>query len=57
MQVANVADPSGEPRQFPVYTISVYDLSVGDRNVIFAAGEISNGVWAFYVPREASGGG
>lgn len=53
LEVANVSDPSGEPRQFPVYSISVYDLVMGDRNVTFAADEISNGEWAFYVPWES----
>ena len=32
------------------YQLSAYSTSVADRTVIFAAGEVSNGVWVFYRP-------
>jgi hypothetical protein len=56
LELASVTDPSGNQRQFPVYTIAVLDVAAGDRSVTFAADEVSNGVWAFYVPLESSRG-
>lgn len=32
------------------HTMTVYELSGADGPVVFAAGELSNGVWGFFVP-------
>lgn len=34
------------------HQLDVYELAAGDPPVIFAAGELSNGVWAFFIPAE-----
>jgi hypothetical protein len=47
---ANVKDPVyGQPHEF-----QVYELAVEERSLLFAAGEFSNCVWGFYVPRLSS---
>lgn len=33
------------------HTMFVYDLVVSGKRVRFAAGEFSNGVWGFYLPK------
>lgn len=37
------------PKQ--IHRYDVYDIGDAPRSVRFAAGELSNGVWGFYVPR------
>ena len=32
------------------HKIWAYTITAGDRDLVFAAGEYSNGVWGFYVP-------
>lgn len=32
------------------HTMFVYEISIGERTIEFAAGEFSNGVWGFFVP-------
>jgi hypothetical protein len=32
------------------FEINVWEIRTGDRTVVFAAGEYSNGVWGFYIP-------
>lgn len=49
-ETALVVDPQhGAPREFEVWRI------VGARgmDIVFAAGEFSNGIWGFYVPSGA----
>ncbi len=33
-----------------LHDLPAYSIIVGDRTVVFAAGELSNQVWGFYVP-------
>jgi hypothetical protein len=46
-----VAHPSYPAQRHPMH---VYELVFSGRKVRFAAGEFSNGVWGFYVPKEAT---
>jgi len=43
----NLPHPSYPNQAHPFY---IYEVAEGDRRVRFAAGELSNGVWGFYVP-------
>jgi hypothetical protein len=35
------------------HSMSVYEVDHSGRHVVFAAGELSNGVWGFFVPEDA----
>jgi len=46
----DVLDPTyGQP-----HTLSIHRITKDGRTVVFAAGEFSNGVWAFYEPAGVS---
>ena len=46
-EIADVRHPA-YPTQ--VHDVSVYVMTVEGRDILFAAGELSNGVWGFYRP-------
>jgi hypothetical protein len=49
-RTANVRDPAyGQPHEF-----QVYELTVENKSLLFAAGEFSNCVWGFYLLRLSS---
>lgn len=49
-ELASVIDPQhGATRRFEVWKIQ----QVGRPDIVFAAGEFSNGIWGFYVPADA----
>jgi len=33
-----------------LHDLPTYEITAGDRTIVFAAGELSNQVWGFYVP-------
>ena len=41
-----------EPRERRGLTFGIYEIRSGDHVVRFAAGELSSGVWGFYVRRQ-----
>lgn len=47
--VITVPHPSFASQRHP---LTVWSFQVGPRTVTFAAGELSNGVWCFYLPDE-----
>lgn len=48
---AQVTDPH---HQQP-FEFSVYEITVGAKSVTFAAGEFSNCIWGFFLPRRSPG--
>ncbi len=39
-----------DPHHGKIFQFSVHQITAGDRQATFAAGEFSNGIWGFYVP-------
>jgi hypothetical protein len=46
-QTASVTDPAYGQR----FTFHVYEIQMGKKRVVFAAGEFSNCMWGFYIPK------